>query len=206
MNDLSFFNNIKRNKLLFNILPNIITTLRIILTLIIICFFKNNNKNLYIFLCINALIFVSDIMDGKIARKFNVVSHIGELLDITADIFYVFTISIIMTFLNIIPIYYIFVIAAEFLIFVITSKCIKNDKRYFGFDILGRILAVIYYIIPSIMFVFFNKNRKMYNCLYNYAFITIVFFTLVVVIYRITLAVKKSNNIENNKIFMEEKL
>lgn len=49
MNNLSFFNNIKRNKLLFNILPNIITTLRIILTLIIICFFKNNNKNLYIY-------------------------------------------------------------------------------------------------------------------------------------------------------------
>lgn len=203
MENSYFFINIKRNKLLFNVLPNIITTFRIILTIIVIYFLQTSQKNLYVFLSINVLIFVSDIIDGKIARKFNTVSHIGELLDITADIFYVIAMSAIIAFLKIIPLYYVFVVAAEFLIFLITSKYIKNNGKYFGFDMLGRILAVIYYITPSVMFIVFEKNKQFHNCLYNYLSIIITFFTIVVIIYRIYLVIKQSESIkDNNKIFI----
>lgn len=208
MGNFSFFKNIKRNKLLFNIIPNLITILRIIITLITICFLERNKINVNIFLCLSALIFVSDVMDGKTARYLNAVSYIGELLDITADIFYVLSMSIIMSFRRIIPYYYVLAVLIELYIFIITSKYIKKDKRYLGFDILGRILAVLYYIIPSIMFALYEKNKCLYNYYKNGVFIIITLLTVFVIGYRTSLAAKriKLDNIKNNDIFEEEEL
>lgn len=154
MNKFSFFKKVNSNKLLFGMIPNLITSVRIIMTLYIIWMLGSNKHNISIFLSINSLIFISDIIDGRIARYLKSVSSFGEILDISADFLYILSMSIIMNIKNIIPRNYIVIVIIEFTIFIITSKYIKQDKRYLGFDILGRILAVLFYIIPVMMFLF----------------------------------------------------
>lgn len=187
MQKVSFFNSTKRNKLLLNYIPKFLTTLRIIMTCYVIYLLERMNSNIYIFICVNILIFITDIADGKLARYLNAVTSSGELLDIVADIFYVFSMSIIMCLKKIIPFYYVLVVIFEFYIFIITSKYIKKDKKYLGFDMLGRLLAVLYYIIPSIMFVLSSRFVQAYDFLHMGIFKIITVLTVLVIVYRIIL-------------------
>ena len=60
-------------------IPNILTILRFILIPIILYFiFKGNYLLGFIFFTISG---VTDILDGAIARKFNLITNFGKLMD-----------------------------------------------------------------------------------------------------------------------------
>ena len=65
-------------------LVNIITISRIIIALIIFYLFTRNDSYLLI-LILFFIAGISDYLDGYLARKFNLVSSIGEILDPIAD-------------------------------------------------------------------------------------------------------------------------
>lgn len=67
-------------------LPNIISMVRIALIPIFVYFYFSNTENHYIS-ALNILIVsgVSDVIDGYIARRFNMISDIGKVLDPIAD-------------------------------------------------------------------------------------------------------------------------
>ncbi len=73
-------------------IPNILTGLRIALTPIIIVFGLNNNLKVVIILTIIASL--TDMLDGFLARKWNVISTFGAKLDTVADKF--FAISLVI--------------------------------------------------------------------------------------------------------------
>lgn len=78
---------IKKNEL-FNI-PNILTYIRILcVPAFVLVFFlvtKDNFINIYISLAIFAFASITDLVDGKIARKYNMSSDLGSVLDPLAD-------------------------------------------------------------------------------------------------------------------------
>ena len=170
------------------IIPSTITVFRIILTFQLIYILKNNFTNVMEFICINILIFASDVIDGRLARYLKAVTGIGEMLDIIADIFYVLLITYLMVFKNLIPCYYIYLVTAEFVIFMITSKYLKNRKTYVAFDMFGRWLAVIYYIVPSIIYITNVINGQLYYFLYTKGFMAIGILTVCVIAYRVLLS------------------
>ncbi len=67
-------------------IPNIISAIRIVLIPIYILLYFSNIENNHIYALI-VLIFsaLSDIVDGFIARKFNMISDLGKVLDPIAD-------------------------------------------------------------------------------------------------------------------------
>ena len=76
--------------------PNILSVSRIFLLIPIIIFFENES---YLFSIITFTIAsVTDFLDGYIARKQNLVTKIGALLDLLADKIFVSIILIWMTF------------------------------------------------------------------------------------------------------------
>ena len=63
--------------------PNILTIIRFLLIPIILLFlFSGNYLLAFIFFTISG---ITDILDGYIARKFNLVSNFGKLMDPLAD-------------------------------------------------------------------------------------------------------------------------
>ena len=187
-------------------IPNLITISRIIMTFFSVWLLESDQYNMLMFLSINILIFISDILDGKIARHFNLVSHVGEILDVSADLIYILAMYTVMSLKNIISFYYLFIVIGEFSIFIITSKYINEDRKYLVFDTFGRILAVLYYISPLIMFVTFMKSRVLYSLLYKYGFYIICVLTFIVIVHRINLCFKNRelDFIKKNQIFEEE--
>lgn len=76
-------------------LPNILTYIRILLVpVLIVLFIKGYMITSLIVFCIASL---TDILDGKIARKFNIVSDIGKALDPLADKLLQVTVIILLT-------------------------------------------------------------------------------------------------------------
>ncbi len=68
-------------------IPNIISFIRLlIIPFFAICYFSDNIENRYA-VCIAIIVIsgLSDIVDGFIARKFNMVSDLGKILDPIAD-------------------------------------------------------------------------------------------------------------------------
>lgn len=191
MINFGLFNSFKGNKLLFRMVPNIITISRIIMTIFMICLLVSWQYNMFIFIGVNALIFISDLIDGRIARYFSSATRSGEILDVSADLLYIVSMSTVMIVKKIIPFYYLVSVLCEFYIFIVTSQYIKKDKKYLGFDVLGRMLAALYYIIPAVMFVAFRESYSIYSLLYIYGFYVIYVLTFIVIIYRISLCLEK---------------
>ena len=82
-------------------IPNILTILRFILIPIILYFiFKGNYLLGFIFFTISG---VTDILDGAIARKFNLITNFGKLMDPLADKLTQISVLASLVFQKIIP-------------------------------------------------------------------------------------------------------
>lgn len=75
-------------------IPNLISIIRIIMIpLFAVCFYKGQTIIAVVILALSGL---SDLIDGKIARKYNQVSNLGKILDPVADKLTVFAIAIML--------------------------------------------------------------------------------------------------------------
>lgn len=75
-------------------IPNLISIIRIIIIpLFAVCFYKGQTIIAVVILALSGL---SDLIDGKISRKYNQVSNLGKVLDPVADKLTVFAIAIML--------------------------------------------------------------------------------------------------------------
>ena len=85
-------------------IANMITILRILLIPVYLYFFYSSLRNNILFAGIIFIIAgISDVLDGYIARKYNMTSRLGIVLDPIADKLMTFTILISFTTKGIIP-------------------------------------------------------------------------------------------------------
>ena len=89
-------------------LPNKITMTRMFLTPIMILFFLlpiQNGVGIFVALGIFILASLSDMIDGKIARKYNLITDFGKFMDQIADKFIATTAVILIMFENVLPVW-----------------------------------------------------------------------------------------------------
>ncbi len=112
-------------------IPNIITTVRIALLPFVYFFYLTNYVpfSQYIAIAIFIIAALTDFLDGKIARKYNLVSNIGKMLDPIADKMLSYTGLFLIIVTNILPLW------AAVIIYVI------NLCRDFAIDCLRMIAA-----------------------------------------------------------------
>ena len=119
------------------LLVNFITLLRIPLTIVfayeLINYLKTGQSLFGLSsIIISLLIIFSDFMDCKLARKYDVTSKIGQILDVHLDFVYIMISTSILALYNKLDLYFVVVIVYKFLEFIITSKIFKgrfkNDK------------------------------------------------------------------------------
>lgn len=123
-------------------IPNIITSVRIALLPFVYLFYLTNfiPYSQYIAIAIFLIAAVTDFLDGKIARKYNLVSNIGKMLDPIADKMLSYTGLFLIIVTNIIPLW------AAVIIYVI------NLCRDFAIDCLRMIAATKGSVLAANMF------------------------------------------------------
>lgn len=110
-------------------IPNMISVFRILLVPIYLLVFFSNLENRFI---LAGLIFIlagiSDVLDGNIARKYNLTTKLGALLDPVADKLMLFAVLISYTVEKIIPIWILLALGAKEIVLVIGASILYLFK------------------------------------------------------------------------------
>lgn len=129
---------------MFKHVPNILTIIRFLLVPVILYLLIHDNYILaFIFLTISGL---TDILDGFIARKFNLITDFGKLMDPLADKVTQISILAVLAIQDIIPAWILaIVVFKEFLMisgasFLYGKELVVSSRWY------GKLATVLFYI------------------------------------------------------------
>lgn len=162
-------------------LPNMITLLRIMLSCLLNIYIIKNFGNITIPIIITMIIFLTDFADGKAARYYGSFTKFGAVFDVAADLFYITASYLTLYFYRVLPIWFLFIILYKFLEFIVTSHFIKRQnsiKTSFVFDPIGRLVAVIFYVIPILSYISYHVAQSIYSFTINKLFYVILVFAL----------------------------
>ena len=186
-------NSKKNSKVLKKNLPNIITLLRIPLTIIFlksIYDFAYNNYDIRMEKAVGITIFIylSDFFDGRVARRLNICTRLGSILDVYADLFYILSCLILFNYMKIIPIYFTIVVIFKFVEFNLTTYIINRYRiegkdKYFS-DIIGKMTSIGYYSIPFLIIIMMIYNDLKCNKILDLTMLVLTFTSILSTIIR----------------------
>lgn len=138
--------------------PNLLSLIRILLIPVFaVLFYNGHNIAAVIVLAISGL---SDLVDGKIARKFNQVSNLGKILDPVADKLTVFAIAIILFLkfwnaenaaLHSFAWVFLLFIGKDILMLAVGGFMILMGMRPSAAEIFGKLATVVFYVVMVVI-------------------------------------------------------
>ncbi len=138
--------------------PNTLTIIRLLLIpFILINIFTGNYILAFVFFTMSS---VTDVLDGFIARKFNLVSNFGKLMDPLADKLTQVSTIASLVIVNIIPVWIlIIVLLKEFIMIVGASFLYGKDVVVYS-KWYGKLATVLFYIaiVVSLLLKQFNLS------------------------------------------------
>ena len=155
------------------LLPNLITLFRFLSAIYLFFYYEPDNFNSYFLIALIAVIGVSDSLDGIVARKFNLVSKLGIILDPLTD--RIVFIILLFWLSPLIPINFIYaVLIREFLVLIgsiyvlITgSKINVSKKGKFG-TVALFVLICLFVLNTEILVPFLNQLAVIVIIFYFY--------------------------------------
>ena len=125
-------------------IPNVLTILRFVFVPIIVLLLSFNNYLLALILF--TLSAVTDILDGIIARKYNVISDFGKLMDPLADKCTQIAVVLTLTIKNVIPIWIIIVLLIKETILIVGASFLYGKKLVVSSKWYGKLSTVLIYL------------------------------------------------------------
>jgi len=155
------------------LLPNLITLFRFLSAIYLFFYYEPDNFNSYFLIALIAVIGLSDSLDGIVARKFNLVSKLGIILDPLTD--RIVFIILLFWLSPLIPINFIYaVLIREFLVLIgsiyvlITgSKINVSKKGKFG-TVALFVLICLFVLNTEILVPFLNQLAVIVIIFYFY--------------------------------------
>ncbi len=147
-------------------IPNILTTVRLFL-IPVFAYFMVGNQNLTIAAIIFLLSGLTDIVDGIIARKFNMVTNIGKIYDPLVDKLMQITSVVCLVVTKFIPPWLLIIVIIKEASMIITGGILYLKKIVVYSHWYGKASTVIFYTIV-VAFILFGKfmppNVKLLLC------------------------------------------
>ena len=195
---------------MFKNIPNILTILRFLFIPIILYFVFTGNYILgFIFFTISG---ITDILDGFIARKFNLISNFGKLMDPLADKLTQISVLATLVAVEIIPVWILFIVIFKELIMVIGASFLYGKDVVVYSKWYGKLATVLFYvaIVISLITKQFNITGLWVNVslIIYYIAVTSTIFSLVMYIkclYQDGFINKSDLNKETQKVVVKNK-
>ena len=125
-------------------IPNILTIIRFIFIPIILYFIFTGN---YILGIISFTISgITDVLDGFIARKFNLISNFGKLMDPLADKLTQISVLASLTTVKIIPVWILSIVVLKELIMVVGASFLYGKDVVVYSKWYGKLATVLFYL------------------------------------------------------------
>lgn len=164
-------------------IPNILTVIRLILVPVFpLVFFSNMQNAILISFIIFLTAGLTDILDGYIAREYNMITKWGSVLDPLADKLMSLTVLLSLTIKSLIPVWVIIIIGTKELLMIIGAVILFNKGTYVSAKIYGKIATVLFYI--SVAALELIDRRFGLTLLYITVFVTLFAFYKYIVNYK----------------------
>ena len=163
---------------MFKHLPNILTIIRFLLIPLILYFiFTGNYLFAFVFFTVSG---ITDIADGCIARKFNLISNFGKLMDPLADKLTQISVLAALVIVKIIPVWILAIVLLKEFIMVVGASFLYGKDVVVYSRWYGKLATVLFYlaIVVSLLLSKFNLTGIWSNLdmlLYYIALIATVF-------------------------------
>lgn len=169
-------------------IPNLLSVIRLALIPLILWLYIGVHDN-YAAIIVIILSGITDIADGKIARKYNMVSDFGKILDPIADKFTQGSLVLCLTVkYEMMKYLVIFFIAKEIIMGVLGFFVVKNKDEVNGAKWHGKLNTVVLYTSMCLLILIPNMPITVANllicvcaavmlvslCLYSYLYISIL--------------------------------
>lgn len=164
-------------------ISNVLSIIRIVL--ILPMSFALINEYLILAIIIAILAYITDLLDGYLARKLNQITELGKILDPLADKLMLASVVIILLFQSKIPLWFGAVLIGRDLLILLGGLMIKNKIKYvpasniigkitidvIGITLVGLVLNIPYFdiygpfvstvFVITSLFVYFVNNKKL---------------------------------------------
>jgi len=128
-------------------IPNILTAVRLLLVpAFFIVFFSPIRDATFFALLIFLFAGLTDILDGYIARKYNMVTKWGSILDPLADKLMSISVLTALTIKSIIPAWILIVLGIKELLMISGAAILYKKGAYVPAQIYGKVATVLFYI------------------------------------------------------------
>ena len=125
-------------------IPNTLTIIRFLLIpLIVLYIFTGNYIFAFVFFTISG---ITDIADGFIARKFNLISNFGKLMDPLADKLTQISTLASLVFTHIIPIWILLIVLLKEFIMIVGASFLYGKDVVVYSKWYGKLATVLFYI------------------------------------------------------------
>lgn len=171
-------------------IPNLLTTFRLVLIpIFLIVFFSLNSNSLLYAVGIFLLAGFTDFLDGYMARKYNLVTKIGVVLDPLADKLMLITVLTCLVIKSYIPIWMLIIIACKEVFMIFCGLFLYKKGTIIPSNIFGKLGTIFFYI--SIFVLVLDSNIGIV-LLYISITAAIIAFINYLIVYRV-----KSKNDDN---------
>ncbi|NLG80945.1 MAG: CDP-diacylglycerol--glycerol-3-phosphate 3-phosphatidyltransferase [Bacilli bacterium] len=130
-------------------IPNILTIFRLILVpVFVLVYFSSLTYNLYLALIVFVVAGFTDVIDGYIARKYNLITKLGQVLDPFADKIMQLTVLACFTIDKHLPVLFIVIYGIKEMTMIIGGFLLytKKEKVIIPANIYGKIATILFYI------------------------------------------------------------
>ena len=155
--------------------PNALTILRFILIpFILISLINNDYISAFVLLTLSGL---TDVLDGTIARKFNLITNFGKLMDPLADKLTQLTVLTTLAIKGIIPIWMIVILAIKECVMIAGASFLYGKELVVSSKWYGKVATVLFYVamVCSLAIRQFNLTVNFDMIIYYLALILTIF-------------------------------
>ena len=167
-------------------IPNILTVLRIVGVVFATMFlFKDDLKSAIIALVLYVLVAATDFFDGYLARKWDVVTAFGKIMDPIADKVYILTLYVSFVLLNVISHWWVWTIVIREIVVTISRLILLCQGDVIAAEKSGKVKAVTQNISVFLLFALFLEVKYLHylNAQTKYVLVIIAFIALVLAVF-----------------------
>jgi len=179
-------------KILKLLLINAITFLRVVISCIVAFALISNFNGVIVIVALFILTYVTDFLDGLIARKYSLSTKFGAIFDVGADLFFIVLLYSTLIKIGYLPNYILLIVILKFAEFCFTSIILTKSryccKTIFVFDKVGKLAVGMFFGLPLIAYLSNLANWKdTYHIGLNCYLVIMILLACVSTTYRLSL-------------------
>ena len=169
-------------------IPNMLTVLRLFLVpvFILVFLFEGDQKTAA------AIVFIiastTDVLDGYIARKYNMSTKTGQLLDPLADKLMQIAVVVSLLCAKMVPLWFVLILASKELLMILGGFFLYTKKNFVKSNVFGKANTVVMFCAIVILLIFSETNETLKNLILDVTMVTNV---VAMVSYLYTYFIKK---------------